>query len=113
MPHNFKEGKFLFQYPQGTLSSLFSKSLVFKMEHCHHFSSYLSLPTLLRENPSNSLTTFSSSIVSGDFYKGLFDLVLSGTNHPASPYFVGLCAASATCSQNPACGSSLGQGDQL
>lgn len=42
------------------------------MEHCHHFSSYLSLPTLLSQNPSTSVTSFSSSIVFGDFSKKPF-----------------------------------------
>lgn len=112
MPHSFREGIFLFQYPQWTLSNLCSVCQGFGVQngtsppfqllsHC--------LPTLLRQNPSTSVSTFSSSVVFGDFYKGLFYLGLSET----STYFVAVHAASVTRGQNPACGLSLGQGDQL
>lgn len=67
------------------------------------------LPTLLRQNPSTSLITFSSYIVFGYFHKGLFDLMLSGTSHPTSTYFMGVCAASHKMAKILPVGQALGK----
>lgn len=99
MPHNFKEGRFPFQYPQGTLSNLlllFAKGLACKMEHHHHFSSYLTvcLPDWDRILLLY-LATFSSSLAFGDFSKDLFGLVLSGATTSHFNIFCGcLCCLS-------------------
>lgn len=93
MPHSLKQD-FPFSIHRGlslsNLLFLFAQGLVYKMEHHHHFSSYLTvclsycLPILLRQNPSISVVfccsaTFPSSLAFGDFTKGLFGLLLSGT----------------------------------
>lgn len=116
MPHNFKDGRFLFNYPQEILSNLSSVFQGFGIQNG-------TLP------PFQLLSQFAYPAETESFLfcyqlfflhsiwrllkKAFFYLVLSVKNHPASTYFVGLCAASATHGQNPACGSTFGQWDQL
>lgn len=96
---NSKKEDFHFSIHRGlslTCSFCFAKGLACKMEHHHHFSSYFTvcLPDWDRILLLY-LATFSSSLAFGDFSKGLFGLVLSGTTTSHFNLFCGcLCCLS-------------------
>lgn len=121
MPHSLKQGKFALQYPERTFSNLlflFARDLRCKMEHHHHFNSYL---TVCLSDWERLLLLLLYLAVQPPFLppwhlvtslKAFLALCYLGQSHPISTYIVGVCAALESHGQNPTCDSSLRQDEQ-
>lgn len=121
MPHSLKQDFPVSIHRGLSLSNLlflFAQGLVYKMEHHHHFSSYLTVCLSYWDRILLFLLSFAVQLPflppwhSVTSLKAFLALCYLGQSHPISTYIVGVCAALESLGQNPACGSSLRQDEQ-